>query len=424
MRLMVLGGGNCQLNLIKRAKREGDFIILVDYLENCPARIYADIHLFISTFDIPSVVCAAKEYNIEAIVTMGTDQPVLTAATVAKELGLPFYVDMEQALKATNKRLMKKIFNQNNILSVEYRLIGKDFDDIDIVGLSFPAVLKPVDSQGQRGIYKVNNIDEVRKYIEDTLSYSREDKVLIEEYYDNDEITVNGYLVDGQFHLISVVDRVTMVKGNHIGICICHNFPSVHLEKNYDEIHNLTLKIINACDFTDGPVYFQYLVGKEGILVNEIAMRIGGAYEDITIPILADIDILGMILSYVRGGKYNYEKLNNYRLKDNRSSVSTQLFFCRPGKVMKITPINELKKLTGVEEVYYDIHQGEKIKTIENATARAGYIIVSGDNFVDMIQNVNNVFCHLEVLNEKGDNLVIKYEDYTEKYKYYEVSDS
>jgi biotin carboxylase len=418
---MVLGGGNCQLNLIKRLKSEGDYIILVDYLEDCPAKKYADIHLLISTFDIPSVIQAAKDHSIEAIVTLGTDQPVLTAATVAEELGLPFYLNREQALKATNKRIMKNIFKENHIPCVDYRMIDNTFTDKDIEGLNFPAVLKPVDSQGQRGIYKVNDINEVRKYIQGTLSYSREEKVLLEEYYDNDEITVNGYLVDGEFYIISVVDRVTMVKDNHIGICICHNFQSVHLEKNYEEILNITQSIINACEFTDGPVYFQYLVGKDGIKVNEIAMRIGGAYEDVTVPLLSEIDILGLVLDNVKGKPINKAKLDQYSLKNNNRYFSAQLFFCKPGKIKTITPINDLKRLSGVREVYYDIKVGDEIKTIENATARAGYVIVSGETFDNMIDNVNKMFNNFKVIDDNGDNLVIKYQDYNEKYKFYEA---
>lgn len=419
MKIMVLGGGNCQLNLIKRLKSEGDYIILVDYLENCPAKNYANVHLQMSTFDIPNVVEAAKEYAIEAIVTLGTDQPVLTAATVAEELGIPFYVDKDQALKATNKRIMKNIFKENNIPSVNYRLIDDRFNNEDIEGLKFPAVLKPVDSQGQRGIYKVNNLNEVRQFIDSTLSFSREDKVLLEEYYDNDEITVNGYLVEGEFYMLSVVDRVTMVKDNHIGICICHNFPSVHLDK-YNEILELTLKIIESCSFTNGPVYFQYLVGKEGIKVNEIAMRIGGAYEDITIPLIADIDILGLVLDSVKGKAIDKTKLANYDIINNKNCISTQLFFCKLGIIKSITPIDDLKKQPGVCEVYYDIQAGDEIKTIKNATSRAGYVIVNGESFASMIDNVDNMFNHLKVIDTDGTNLVIKYKDYKEKYKYRE----
>ena len=63
----------------------------------------------------------------------------------------------------------------------------------------------------------VQNINDIRMHIDETLNYSRENKVLLEEYYPNDEITVSGWVHEGKAHIISVVDRLTMEKDNRIG---------------------------------------------------------------------------------------------------------------------------------------------------------------------------------------------------------------
>ena len=421
MRLMVLGGGNCQQNLIKRAKDAGHYVVVADYLPDCPGRLFADAHAHVSTFDTDSVIKAARMHRIDAIVTLGTDQPVLTAAIAAETLGLPFYADAKTAKAVTNKRIMKKIFHYHSIPSVNSRLIGADFSDADIKGLRFPAVLKPVDSQGQRGIYRVDNINDMRQKIGETLSYSREDKVLLEEYYENDEITVNGWAEDGKCTIISVVDRVTITNTSHIGICLCHNFPSVHLKTYDDEITSLTQRIVSAFGIKNGPIYFQYLIGEDGIKVNEIAMRIGGAYEDITIPILSGIDIVAMLLEYIEKGICDTRPLKNYSLKDNAKHLSTQLFFCTPGTIASITPKDEILSLPYVHDFYCAYSGGDTIPHIENATARAGYIIIEGTSFNDMIANVNAVFDQLQVLDETGSNLVIKYKGYKNKYVFADI---
>jgi len=418
MRLMVLGGGGCQINLIRRAKSEGHFIILVDYLPDCPGCALADMHLQISTFDTESVLRAAEELKIEGIVTTGTDQPVYTAAVVAQTLGLRFYIDSDTAKAVTNKRVMKHLFQRYGIPNVDFRLIGQDFTDDEIAGLHFPAVLKPVDSQGQRGIFLVGSVMEVRQHISVTLSFSREDKVLLEEYYESDEITVNGWVTDGKTTIISVVDRVTIKNTNHIGICLCHNYPSVHLKKYYDRIEAVTELIVSSLNLRNGPIYFQYLIGRDGLKVNEIAMRIGGAYEDITIPIISGIDILGMLLQSVQHATFDASPLLCYNLKHNKKFVSTQMFFCRPGRVRYITPKEQMLKLDGVLDISYAIGEDSTIGTIENATARAGYIIIEGSSFADMIDRINKTFEFFQVLGESGGNLVIKYKDYPGKYTF------
>ena len=416
MRLMVLGGGSAQMNLIRRAKALGDFVIVVDYLPDCAGGQIADVHVPVSTFDAEGVIRAGREQGIEGIVTTGTDQPVLAAALAAEALGLPFYMDSATALRFTNKRVMKALFKKHHIPANDSVRIGSDFTPQELGSIRFPAVLKPVDSQGQRGIYLVDEAGGVRSHIKDTLRYSREDKALLEMYYKSDEITVNGWVEDGRATILSVVDRLTIRNTRHIGICLCHHFPSVHLKKYEHEIENLTQRIVTKLGMQNGPLYFQYLVGAQGIRVNEVAARIGGAYEDLTMPRISGIDIMGMLLDYVRTGACDTDLLKDYDLMKRDKYVSTQLFFCRPGEVARITPREEMLALPGVHDVSCNYAPGSVIPAIENATARAGYMIIEGSSFADMIANINRAFETLEVADEAGANLVIRYEDYPDKY--------
>ena len=183
MKLMVLGGGSAQINLIRRAKELGDFVVVADYLPDCPGAQLADAHVQVSTFDAESAIRAGREHGIEGIVTTGTDQPVLTAALAAEALGLPYYMDSDTALSFTNKRVMKARFKEHHIPANDSVLVGKRFGFADLGDIRFPAVLKPVDSQGQRGIFLVDDTGGVRSYIKETLRYSREDRALLETYY-------------------------------------------------------------------------------------------------------------------------------------------------------------------------------------------------------------------------------------------------
>ena len=416
MKVMVLGGGSNQVELIKKAKMQGDEVILIDYLPNCPGSKIADMHLPISSFDTESIISVARTHNADAIVTAGTDQPVLSAAIASQEIGLNFYAQKDLAKAVTNKIVMKSIFKENNIPSVNYRLINKDFKDEEISSLKFPVVLKPVDSQGQRGIYKLNSVDEVRSKIDISLSYSREDVALVEEFYKNDEITVNGWVNNGKLTIISVVDRVTIKRDEHIGICLCHNYPSIHLKKYKKKINKITQNIVKAFNIKNGPIYFQYLIGDDGIKVNEIAMRIGGAYEGITIPIISGIDILKLVLDYVKYNKIDSSSLDNYSIDKNDVFLSTQLFFCNAGTIDYMTPIEEITSIPFVKAAHYEYKRGDIIKRLVNSTARLGYIIIEGKSFDDMINNINFVFNTLKVLDKDGNNLVIKYTDYADKY--------
>ena len=419
MKVLMLGGGGCQINAIQRLKSLGHTVILSDYLDNCIGKEYADEWEPISTFDIEKNLEVAKKHEIDGVLTLGTDQPIYTASFISKELGLSFPISPEVAKNVTNKYHMKNIFIKNNIPTPSFAFVGKDFSDDELKNINFPAVVKPVDSQGQRGVLFLNTPDEIRQNIDYVLSFSREDKIIVESYYKNDEITVNSWVYNGKVYFISVVDRVCLRNLPHIGICIAHNCPSAHLDNYRNEIIDLTNKITKIFNIQNGPIYYQYLIGKEGIKVNEIACRIGGAYEDVTIPIINGFDILDFQIKSVLGEEIDYSKLLKIEKPFSFDKyLSTQLFFAQSGTVAKLTPVEQLEKTEHVHKLYYNFKVGDTIQTIKNATQRVGYMIISGNTWDDMMTNINNTFDKLEILDSNNKNLVIPYNTYKDKYKF------
>ena len=75
MRIMVLGGSSNQVDLIKRLKEYQHQVVLLDYSDWCVGKQYADFYVQQSTFDYNKVLEAAKKYQVEAVLTTGTDHP-------------------------------------------------------------------------------------------------------------------------------------------------------------------------------------------------------------------------------------------------------------------------------------------------------------------------------------------------------------
>ncbi len=61
----------------------------------------------------------------------------------------------------------------------------------------FPAIIKPADSQGQRGIFKVDAPQDLERAFEQAKLFSRTQTVIIEEFIQGKEISLNGYMVNG-----------------------------------------------------------------------------------------------------------------------------------------------------------------------------------------------------------------------------------
>ncbi|QUH30021.1 ATP-grasp domain-containing protein [Vallitalea guaymasensis] len=415
MKLMILGASGAQLNAIKRAKELGYKVVATDYYTNSPGKLIADECGLASTFDYEETLKVALETKIDGIMTTGTDQPVYTVNKVADKLSLPRFLSVNTAYAVTNKRVMKEKFLKAGIPTPDYRIIKKDFTDSQLEGLEFPVVVKPFDSQGQRGIFKLNTIKEVRLHFDDVIKHSREDSILVESYYKNDEITISGWVRDGKAKVLTITDRVTFDNDKYIGICSSHEFPSKHYKQYKEEFIALTDKIVDAFNISQGPIYFQLFVGDQGIKVNEIACRIGGAYEDEFIPLITGVDILKMVIDSSMGQDIDYYPLDNYNIENNENYLTVQLFFANFGTVQSITDRDEIIKLDGVYNMNYNYKENDFIKPIENASVRAGYVIITANTNQDIQKKVDNLYKKMLMLNKQGNNLIIN-RDYYKRY--------
>ncbi|MDF2521246.1 MAG: carboxylate--amine ligase [Clostridia bacterium] len=409
MKLLILGGSNAQLNAVTRAKLKGHTVIVSDYYKDAPAKGICDIGELVSTFDIKANMEVAEKHRIDGVFTLGTDQPVYTAARVAERLGLPCFIDAVTAKAVTNKKVMKDIFKRNNIPTADFRILSKGFKEEELDGISFPVVVKPLDSQGQRGVYKLDSPEEIRAVFDELLGFSREQEILLEEYYPSEEITISGWVHKDKVHILTVTDRVCFHNYPHIGVCIAHDFPTKFMGHYYNEIKQLTLKITGAFNIHNGPIYYQMLIGEQGIKVNEIACRIGGAYEDIFIPAVTGIDVLDMLIEGSLGSEIDSSLLESYDLEGNSRKLSVQMIFAANGKVSFLNDMEKLKKLPGVLQAKYNIGLGSVIGEIENATARAGYMIITGDTEEALRNNIQRAYEELKILDEQGNNLVMNF---------------
>lgn len=404
MRLQILGGGNNQLGAIRRAAEQGHEVILVDYFKNPPGRVYAAFNEVVSTFDVEKNIAIAKKYRVDGVMTMGTDQPVYTVAQVAEALQLPAFLDVPTARAVTNKEVMKAIMTDNQIPTVPYRFLTTAAGVAELKDIPFPVVIKPLDSQGQRGVFKLNSPAEVINSLPETLSFSRVEKVLLESFYPSDEITVSAWVDKGVPDILTITDRESFSFDRNIGICYAHEYPSRHQNRE-PEIRKLVQRITRAFKIKAGPLYIQLLVGDQGIVVNEVAGRIGGAHEDIFIPYLTGFDILDRVINFSLGIEATPPRPRAARVNEH---LSVQLFFAKPGKITSLTSLESLTKLPGVIAAGYNVAVGETLETIANATARAGYLVIAETSERALHQAINQAFGALKIIDEQGQNLVIQ----------------
>lgn len=174
----MLGGSLYQTYVIKEAVKMGYYVISCDYLPNNPGHRYAHEYYNISTTDKEAVYKLAKDIQVDGIVAYASDPAAPTAAYVCEKLGLPTSpyssVEILSRKDLFRQYLSEHNFNVPNSFSCSTYKEALD----NLYKINLPAMVKPVDSSGSKGINKLTDISQLETFVNDALSYSRKNGLL------------------------------------------------------------------------------------------------------------------------------------------------------------------------------------------------------------------------------------------------------
>ena len=177
----------------------------------------------------------------------------------------------------------------------------------------------------------------------------------------------------------------------------------------YEEIVNICTNLTKAFSIKNGPLYVQLLVGKGGIKVNELACRIGGAFEDFFIPYISGFNILKAVIDSALGKEVDISSVKNFDMRSQKRCVATQLLFCSSGRIKSITPIKDIKNLPYILDAGYNYNCGDIMPQVENATARFGHAVIVGENIQETQENINDFYRRLNVISENEVEMLVRY---------------
>ena len=250
--LLVLGIGPAQVDLIKAGKEMGLRVIACAYDKNGPGKDLVDDFKQIDIKDIEAVKNYAVLQEVDFIYSMGLELSVSTIAIVSEDLGLPCFVTTETFTKIKNKAVWREKLGSTRG-NVKFQT-GKKVEDFRFWSI-YPAILKPVDGSGQRGVYKVDSFESVQKYFDQSIKFSNSKQLIIEKYVDGPEISVNTFIENGELKFFIVSDRFSYDEFPG-GIIKEHYIPSKIINKDIEKIiYQMVSKVIELLKFTTRHIY-------------------------------------------------------------------------------------------------------------------------------------------------------------------------
>lgn len=384
MKALVLAGGLPQIDLINKLKARGIETILADYYNHPVAKDYADKFYRISTLDVDAIKQLAIEEKVDLVVTVCTDQALLTMAKVSEELGLPCYIDYETARNVTNKAYMKKVFADNLIPSAKF-MIADNLEEVDFSNWRFPLIVKPVDCNSSKGVRRVDNEKELATAFKEAVLLSRTDTAIVEEFITGKELSVDVYVENGKAIVLDITTSEKLkVKDRFIIFRTWH--PANISEEVKRKIEKVAQQIADAFGIMDAPMLIQMLSDGDDVFVIEFSARTGGGVKHLSIERRTGVDIVSAVIDLTLGEKPHIvlrEPLTRYMVDE--------YIYCKPGVYDHVEGFDDMIK-SGVITDYYIFRWKESIfGTVENSGDRIGGFTIQGDTIEELRDKHNLV---------------------------------
>lgn len=372
--IFILGASRLQIPAIKKAKEKGLYVYALDYDPYAEGIEYADKFLEISTIDTEAVYTAALRYKPDFIATSTSDMPVRTVSWVCEKLGKRTDISYEGAVYATDKIEMRKRMKQENVPIPDFYEVSSYEELLEAKNkISDPFVLKPADNAASRGVVLVDSDrDDLKDLYDYSISYSRSGRVLVEEFMDGPEVSVEAFSIEGQPHIIAITDKIITEKPYFVELG--HTQPSRLNREQQEDISRVAYLAINAIGMQNGPTHTEIKVTKNGAKLVEIAARLGGdCITSHLVPMSTGVDMIDCSISSLLGENINV---------DRRIERGAAIRFIRSerGMITGIDGISEAEHMRGVKEIRIYMKPGDVVCGIKNSNDRVGHVIATGED--------------------------------------------
>ena len=371
-RLLILGAPVFQIPVIEKAHEMGLYVGVVDLNKDAPAINYADEYFCASIKNYNEVIKIAEIFRPNGIMSGACDTSVVTVAQLCNVLGLPGH-SIEAAINSTDKLKMLQAFSENNVNHPKFQVISREEINTAEISVGFPAVSKPVDSSGSRGISFIENEKTVIAALLNSADSSQSGNVLVEEYMEGPEVSVELLVIDGTPYVLQRTAKTTTGAPHFIEIGHCQ--PST-LDKNIqEEIRAIAKQAVLAVGLVNSVAHVEVKVTSEGVKMVELGARLGG---DCISSYLIDNSILGidMTKAAIKIALGEKNDISQYCFSGDSSVV--KFILDEVGEVAEISGINEVASMDGVIKVLSTTKVGEKLSGNSENASRHIYVVARG----------------------------------------------
>ena len=399
MKALVIAGGLPQVELINQLKKRGIDALLADGSSEAVARPYADKFFHVDVFDIEAIKDIAVNEQVDFLITVCADQVLLVVAKVSEMLGLPCYIDYETCQKVSDKTRMKRILNASGVPTTDY--VEIDHLDLDVIGkLKFPLVVKPVDAYSSKGVRKAENMEELKQYYEEAHQIGRSGRVIVEEFFAGEEISVDAFVVNGKAKILNVTNS-EKVKDKDRFVIFRGRYPAKASKSVMKQIEDVCQKIADGFGLVNAPLLVQLLHDGDNISVLEFCARTGGNIKYLLIKYASGVDVIGATLDITLGLPPDLSpKFERHNI------VVNDFVYCKPGIFNHFEGFEKLEKEGVINEFHPVRLKGTQMRGVTSSSDRIAGINIVADTLEEYNSKRARINDLVKVIDDQGKDIM------------------
>jgi biotin carboxylase len=376
--VLFVGAGRHQRRAILRAKELGLRVAAVDRNPDAPGLGEADIARVVDFSDTAAVLKATARLKLDGVLTVSADRAVPVVAAVAEARGLPG-IGVETAHLMTHKIAMRRRLGEAGVPQPRFaavRSLAERRRAADEVG--FPAVLKPADSGGQRGVFRVESLDDIDGHLHEALAASPSGEAILAEFVDGMEM--NGIVLarDGESIPLTLSDRMRP-PGIGFGVGWIHVYPASIYGAQREESERIAGHTVHALGLRTGVAFPQLIAAPDGrVVVVECAARIPGGQMADLVRWAVGVDLVEVQIRMALGDELPDELVQ----PKFEQPLAIRFLTAQPGplptgRVEWIGPLDKVLAFPGVVQADVYLQVGETIRPVRLDGDRRGYVIAT-----------------------------------------------
>ena len=373
----------------------------VDRNAEAPGLAAADVGEVVDFTNVPAVTEVGRRHAVDGVLTVSADRAVPVVAAVAEALGLPG-IGVETAHLMTHKVAMRRLFAERGVPQPAFaalRRLTERHAALEATGL--PAVLKPADSGGQRGVFRLDSLDDLEAHLHAALSESGSGEAIVESFHEGLELNGLAVARDGEVELLTLSDRLRP-PGIGFGVGWAHVFPSTLFGDVLERAEEAAVTAIHALGLRNGIAFPQVIVSDDGEShVVEVAARIpGGQMADLARHAVG-VDLVEVALLQALGLPVPDEVVKPHFSQPLAIKFLTASPGPLPtGRVQSVGPLDKVLAFPGVVQAELYLQPGETIRPVRLDGDRRGYVIAIADTNLEALERAEAAATLVDVIVE------------------------